>query len=145
MITAAASATQSTAHHRSVVRLLSSPISASVWARWLCGRTLGCNDGVAGATAAAGVALAVGAADTVWVTVTVTVGCGAGVFLGFGSGLGLGLGVGGGVGTPVARTLRCSVPSEVPTAPPSAWVEARTSEPRWPPESALNPPLLFCS
>src|SRR5215472_5878770 len=113
MITVAAAAIQSTAHHRSVVRLLSSPSSASVCARWLRGSALGCGDEAPGAAAAGvrvGVVLAAGAADTVWVTVAVTVGC-AGVFLGFG----FGLGVGGGVGTPVVRTLRRSVPNEVPT------------------------------
>ena len=43
-----------------------------------------------------------------------------------------------------ALRSRCRVPNGIPAAPPTAWVDARTLEPRWPPASALKPPSRFC-
>lgn len=51
------------------------------------------------------------------------------------------LGTGSGV---VPLISLVSTPKEMPAAPPTAWVEARTSEPGWPPLTTLNPPSLFC-
>jgi hypothetical protein len=47
----------------------------------------------------------------------------------------------------VTRRLRsrCRVPNGVAAAPPTAWVDARRLEPRWPSASALKPPSRFCS
>jgi len=45
-------------------------------------------------------------------------------------------------GDGLLRSTR-SVPNDVPTAPPTAWVDARRFEPGWP-ASALKPPLPFC-
>uniref|UniRef100_UPI0035E44883 hypothetical protein n=1 Tax=Kitasatospora gansuensis TaxID=258050 RepID=UPI0035E44883 len=52
-------------------------------------------------------------------------------------------GEGDGFGGVVPRS-RFSVPKEIPVTPPSAWVEARTSEPCWPLEATSKPPSAFC-
>ena len=64
--------------------------------------------------------------------------------------LGVGVGVGVEVGVPVGSglgsscTSRVRAANEMPVAPPTTWVDARTSEPAWPPAATVKPPSSFC-